>query len=244
MCLRTACDKFFAYENVMMTLNSHTNPSHRAVLEWEEKECARLETIVEKMDQATEDAGEQKLNVEDIERILQKTAQDEDGVAKIRLPDFLWNEGYSWKLQRLMIDVYGQILWRARQENQKLLATIMVNRNSVKAKEGISQSIVNGDHTVAGDWLHNFVCFSFGLNCCCLILGLTLQIVVLIMDTLNSKTAILRVLILDRGSKMPKQDKKTLKWDWSPDVVYAYQVREWVKYVLNPRSSNTYLMTS
>lgn len=159
MCLRTACDKFFAYENVMMTLNSHTNPSHRAVLEWEEKECARLETIVEKMDQVTDDVGEQKLNAEDIETILQKTAQDEDGVAKIRLPDFLWNEGYSWKLQRLMIDVYGQILWRARQDNQKLLATIMVNRNSVKAKEGISQSIVNGDHSVAADWLHNFVCF-------------------------------------------------------------------------------------
>ena len=51
------------------------------------------------------------------------------------------------------------------------------------------------------------------------------------MDTLNSLSAIVTVLIFDTASKMPKQDPKTLKFDWSPDKNYTHELKNWVMYV-------------
>ena len=132
------------------------------IVEAEEKEFDRIQQLAQKINAyAEQEWDEKQVNIKEIEKTLKEICVDEDGVGRIRLPDFLWKEGYGWEIERALVDLYGEILMRARCANQKLVATVLVNRNTVEARPGISQSALNGDHDIASDWLHNCVCVLF-----------------------------------------------------------------------------------
>lgn len=157
--LNVTVDEFHGNSNKMRELDPLQD---EAIVESEEKEFDRIQQLVKKINSRGEQEWDEKvMNMEEIEEILRQICVDEEGVGRIRLPDFLWKEGYGWEIEKAMVQLYGEILMRARCSNQKLIATILVNRNTVEARPGESQSALNGHHDIASDWLHNFVCVLF-----------------------------------------------------------------------------------
>lgn len=160
--IRILGEKYDRFESRLLVL-TESDETHIPVMEWEEKEREELKGLLEKMAEASVEDTDDTIDGAAFEQVT------EGEVVKLLLPNLPFDEGFEWQFERLTIDLIGQVLQRARDANQQVIATFVVNRSSTTVtdedeEKGLTQSAVNGDHTLVAKMLHNFVCGLFSLS--------------------------------------------------------------------------------
>jgi hypothetical protein len=166
--LKVLVDTYLDWDRQLFQIHPETSPDDRKIAETE------LD-VLEGFQELSDGLEEEPLPVVNAEqwdelnaKLLSNITVEVDGEdwLGIVLPDFPMNETTSLDWKPIMLEYYAEVLTALRDRNLPAMLLFVVNRNSLMRTDTDqpSQQYLNAESSLASEWGHNFVCWSYAFS--------------------------------------------------------------------------------